>query len=656
MNSGRQDRTASEADDRENVLDTAASLLLDLLSRDATLDDYADLLTRMEARTPSPDHRDLLREHVRIALAIRERIEWHQQKERGLLAVIDSAQDLTALRDVDRVLAAIVHRARQLVASDVGYLSIYDPTEGDFYVRATDGAFSERFKRIRVPGDVGLCGHVARTRAPHSSTDYMTDARFSHTRGIDHGVSDEHIRAILGVPLLIGDRVLGVLFVGDRYARPYSPWEISILTTLASHASVALENARLFAENEVALAQTSAANAQLQDQTEATQFAADAHEKLTALVARGGSLHDVVAMVAALLDGDVVVLDESEQPSVWSDHATAWDALAYAEQDSIHTALFTSRSQGRSVLAYQNDRRVCRVAAITSGAGLLGGLAITTPHDLTHLETRTLERAALVAGMVLLSQERANYAGHGNRVDLLRAIFDPHRDVSRTETAHLNALGLDSRKPLTLAIASVIEGDAQYVLKRLQTVLKRDATLFDHYDGYIVCLSTSNSEASLAHAIQACVSAKPGLAVTCVDAAPAALTALPQVLTSLKRCVTLLAALGRDRTAAHEAALSLYARLFDGRNNEDITAFIDATLGALATSDASRASDLCHTLLAYLDAGRNASLTARALGVHVNTLRQRLDAISGALPDWQSDGRALDVHMALRLQRLRQPG
>ncbi|MYZ42378.1 helix-turn-helix domain-containing protein [Schauerella aestuarii] len=642
--------------DPVDTANTTASLLLDLLSREATLDDYADLLARMTAQAASSAGRDQVREHVRLALAIRERIELHQQKERGLLAVIDSAQDLTALRDVDRVLAAIVHRARQLVASDVGYLSIYDAAEGDFYVRATDGAFSERFKRIRVPGDIGICGHVARTRAPYSSTDYMTDARFSHTQGIDHGVRDEHIRAILGVPLLIGARVLGVLFVGDRYARPYSPWETSILTTLASHASVAIENARLFAENEVALAQTSAANAQLQDQAEATQFAADAHEKLTALVARGGSLHDVVAMVAALLDGSVVVLDESEQPSVWSDNAPAWDALTYAKQDRIHAALFASRSQGRSVLAYDDGGRVCRVAAITSGAGLLGGLAITTPHDLTHLETRTLERAALVAGMVLLAKERANYAGLGNRVDLLRAVFDPHREVGPTETAHLNALGLDARQPFTLAVAAVVEGDGQYVLKRLQTAMKRDATLFDFYDGHIVCLSASASTASLAHEVQTCVTLKPGLTVTCVDAAPAPLEDLPHVLASLKRCMTLLATLGRNGTAAHEAELALYARLFDGRSDDDIAGFIRATLGALAAGEATRSSDLCRTLLAYLDAGRHAGATARALDIHVNTLRQRLDAIASDLPDWQHHGRALDIHMALRLQQLRRPG
>ena len=86
----------------DTAADTTSSLLLDLLSREATPDDYAALLARMAAQATSSAGRDQVREHVRLALAIRERIELHQQKERGLLAVIDSAQDLTALRDVDR--------------------------------------------------------------------------------------------------------------------------------------------------------------------------------------------------------------------------------------------------------------------------------------------------------------------------------------------------------------------------------------------------------------------------------------------------------------------------------------------------------------------------------------------------------------------------
>src|SRR3546814_5807017 len=132
---------------------------------------------------------------------------------------------------------------------------IYDPQRGDFYVRATDGAFSEKFRQIRIGRDVGICGFVARNRTPYTSADYEFDERFVHTRPVDTAVIDENIKSILGVPLLAGGQVIGVLFVGDRYVRSYIAWEMSILSTLAAHASVAIGNARLFEQAQLALQQ-----------------------------------------------------------------------------------------------------------------------------------------------------------------------------------------------------------------------------------------------------------------------------------------------------------------------------------------------------------------------------------------------------------------
>src|SRR3546814_14712527 len=66
---------------------------------------------------------------LEIGIALKERFEQHQLRERGLLALIETAQDLTAITDLDQVLQAIVQRARKLVGCDVGYLSIYDRSE-----------------------------------------------------------------------------------------------------------------------------------------------------------------------------------------------------------------------------------------------------------------------------------------------------------------------------------------------------------------------------------------------------------------------------------------------------------------------------------------------------------------------------------------------
>src|SRR5690606_16368542 len=281
-----------------------------------------------------------------------------------------TAQDLTRIVDIDAVLQTIVRRARTLLGCDVGYLSVYDPEHRDFYVRATDGAFSERFSQIRVSLDTGVCGYVARHRSPYSSSDYAGDVRFNHSRFIDSAMRDENIASILGVPLLSADGVSGVLFVGDRYVRAYTAWETSILSTLGAQASVAIGNARLFEQAHDALAQASATNALLSSQTANTRAAAEAHEQLTTLVARGGELADVCAMLAQRLGGRVAVCDEGGREIVAAsarhgieetDHTGRWI------EDAAYAALAESRRTGRSV-AYRKSRAVC---AIVGGEGPL---------------------------------------------------------------------------------------------------------------------------------------------------------------------------------------------------------------------------------------------------------------------------------------------
>jgi len=62
--------------------------------------------------------------------------------------------------------------------------------------------------------------------------------------------------------------------------------------------------------------------------------------------------------------------------------------------------------------------------------------------------------------------------------------------------------------------------------------------------------------------------------------------------------------------------------------------------------------ELAVTLLAYFDSNQNAKTTAQRLGIHVNTVRQRLATIEDLLGHWGSAARALEIHMALRLWSL----
>lgn len=80
-------------------------------------------------------------------------------------------------------------------------------------------------------------------------------------------------------------------------------------------------------------------------------------------------------------------------------------------------------------------------------------------------------------------------------------------------------------------------------------------------------------------------------------------------------------------------------------------AYVEGVIGPLRRADQTRGTALVRTLLTYLDQGHNARAAARVLGVHVNTLHNRLETIATLLPGWEDSGRIVEVHLALRLVR-----
>ena len=96
-----------------------------------------------------------------------------------------------------------------------------------------------------------------------------------------------------------------MLFAADRRERAFSRDEVALLSSLAAHAAVALDNARLLAETRDALISLEQANAALREQSGDIELAVLAHDRLAELVLRGGGVAEVAAELADVLGGTV---------------------------------------------------------------------------------------------------------------------------------------------------------------------------------------------------------------------------------------------------------------------------------------------------------------------------------------------------------------
>jgi uncharacterized protein YigA (DUF484 family) len=581
-----------------------------------------------------------LRDHRTVALRIREQMERQRQREAEMSALYETANDLTAIRDVDAVLTAIVRRARSLLHADMTYLSLNDEVEGASYMRVTDGALTGEFRRLRLPLGTGLLGLVAQTGEPSYTEDYRHDPRFVHRDFIDSAVEGEQIRAILGVPLTVEGTVIGTLLAVHRTVRPFPPGEVALLTSFAAHAAVALENARLFE-------QLDRVNQQVLAQAHAVEVAASVHDRLTDVLLHGGGVVEVAGVLADVLEGSVLVLDPDG-------HCLAGDA-GPGPLAGLASSVRQARASGHSVEVASSGGPPSYVAVALAGTEHLGTLLL---RDLTGplgtADRRTLERGALVTALVLLFSRSVSEAEERVGDELLSDLLEGRevdearlRDRARRQRADLDG-------PNGVAVA-LVEGLARHRAVRVAARLAGEVRgLAGAHDGRVVLVAPAERPLDLARRLHERVAAAGGRSTVGAAAAPAGASGIAAAHREARRCLDTLVTLGRDGQVSDPAGLGL-ARLLLGQNGPDeLDAFIETMLGPVLAYDASRGTGLVATLEAWFLTGSRPAETARRLHVHPNTVAQRLDRVGSLLgADWRDPGRALDVQLALRLCRLR---
>ena len=623
-----------------------ATEFFELLLEDAAAIEYERPLVRARAGGASAAELAELERTKLLALQVREAFAARRRRESELSALFDTASDLATLRGVDSVLTAIARRARQLLGTDVSYLTLNDDARGDTYMRVTDGSVSARFQSLRLPMGAGLGGLVAQTAAPYATASYFDDARFKHTSEINDGVHDEGLVAILGVPLIRGSRVIGVLFAADRKERTFDRSEVALLGSLAAHAAIALDNARLLEETRAALDELSAASRELRAHTASVERAAGAHDRFIDVVLRGGGVEDVAAAVTEALGGCITVLDEEGRvtPGPASDQApSSTDGLP----PDPAGALTLARSTGRTV----RDGSWW-TAAVTVDSELLGGLVLHRDDELSESDQRILERAALVTALLLLIRRTAGEAENRVRGELLEELLTSSGRDPDGLRERARRLGADLDRPLAVVVARVEERCRPRALAAATHLAATRGGLAGSHDGCVVlCLPDLEPGAAAATVCRELTQAGAG-PVTVGGSGPArGPAAIAPAHAEAARCAATLVALGRAGGAASADELGFFGLLVgDGR---DVRGFVDATLAPVLEYDAKRGTDLVATLQAYFDAGSSPARAAEALRVHVNTVTQRLERVGRLLgKEWSTPERALEVQLALRLHRL----
>jgi signal transduction histidine kinase len=189
-------------------------------------------------------------ENARLFGELQDRTRELAQSVEELEALGMVSQAVTSTLDLQQVLTTVLTHAVDLSGMDGGSIFEFDEATGEFHDRATvglgEGVIHGPLRETPLHIGEGMLGRAVEERQPVQVADIQTDGAYvgpNREMLIQAGY-----RAMLAVPLLHDDQVIGGLTVRRATPGEVPPKTVELLKTFASQSALAIQNARLFAE------------------------------------------------------------------------------------------------------------------------------------------------------------------------------------------------------------------------------------------------------------------------------------------------------------------------------------------------------------------------------------------------------------------------
>jgi hypothetical protein len=166
-----------------------------------------------------------------------------QARLAGLQALTDTA--LSRL-DVEDLLGELLTRVQEALDSDTAAVLLLDKSGTELEATSARGIEEEVRERVRIPIGSGFSGRIAATQGP------VRLDRVDATTVANPILWEKDIQVMLGVPLLTGDRLIGVLHVGRLEDRPFSDDDTVLLQVVAERVAGAIQGRTMALERAAA--------------------------------------------------------------------------------------------------------------------------------------------------------------------------------------------------------------------------------------------------------------------------------------------------------------------------------------------------------------------------------------------------------------------
>jgi GAF domain-containing protein/ligand-binding sensor protein len=539
---------------------------------------------------------------------LRERVD-------GLARLTEIAHRLVACHDLDAVLAGVLSCLREL--ADVSGVALAARRAATPELRASVG-----FSRARA------------ARLLTSVPDHAWEA-----------VSPVRTEAALALPLLAGDRSLGLIVV----AAPAQEPDEEVLTALSSYAAIALDNAERLEAERRSLAEVRELHHGSVTQAGELERSLAIQRALSEAVLDVRGISSVVETLVRLQGGRVTVYDaDLHAIAGFPDPPTEGQPIAQllTQQSDItpSTALEVDLAEGRALVA----------APIQAEGERLGWLVQQLSRAFGEVDRAAVAHAATAAALAIVRARTADEVEARMRGEFLQSLLGG--EASAEELVRRGrALTYDLAQPSRVAVIAAARESAETTER-----LYRETVRWARRAPGRVFVAKRGSELTVLGPgdggwppeLHDVLLPAVGSVLVGVGGVAGAPDAYRQSFLDARQCVRALRGLGRDGVLALDGE-GLEQLLLRATDTDQLIAFVDGLVEPLRRHDARRRSDLIATLDLVFEHGWNLRAAARAAHVHVSTLRYRLarvQEITGV--DLRMPEDRLRLELALRASRL----
>jgi GAF domain-containing protein/sugar diacid utilization regulator len=593
-------------------------------------------------------------------------------------AVSEIVRSLNACEPLGEVLTRVAVNACELIGFEFCAVMLADERRECLHIAGCSGLTPDylahvsdgRSLRIRPPGP-DLDTPAARAYR-EDRTIVVPDVRRATSYGrLRHLAPVQGYRALLASPLHSSGDLVGVIVAYSVTARQFSGPELELIELLGGHAAMAVETARLRAEQQEVIRELSRANEELRRGRAVLEWAEQQHHRLMQLVLDEVELPELVTALASALRASVTVedIDGRVLASAPAEDYCPPPALAARRARAARAALKAQEVPGRRyvvarvLLPEANEQTATAggpradaaawAAPVVVGGELAGRLWVTAPPaDPEPVQLRVIERFALVVALLLLQQRHLLDVRSRLSGDLLGDLLrDGGPDQPQAVLDRAAAIGHDLSLPHVLALLTADAAVPSTV--RLPELARAaaepgPAPLVGPYDGTYVLLMPAEPDPrdALRRVLAKADQAMGTRGMVTVVAGPVARD--PVGYATAFRVARGAAALRRasgNGGFVDVGRLGLSALLLETGTPDALRRFAATLLQDVEAHEERYGGDLLATLRAWLSVGCSTAAAADALVVHRNTVTYRLGRIE------QLTGRTLrDSSMRLEFQ------